>query len=110
MQALIPGTPLYHPQTRYLDARLIESLRILQQDFIFTQVDKLSSAFAVVCKVKAAQDIINDLLHSSTYIPGSRYTGGCMFNFDSSVGRKLWVEDFRYPYHPTLFTYMESPL
>lgn len=50
-----------------LDDDALHAIGILKQHFSFTQADKMNSAFAVICKVKVAEDMINDLIHSPTY-------------------------------------------
>lgn len=69
-QALLPiqvGSPLYQHQTAMFDDAALEAIRLWKDDFVFTQVDMLAAAFAVICKVKVAEAIINDLENSPTY-------------------------------------------
>jgi hypothetical protein len=67
LEALHVGFPLHHHQTEILDDAALRAIRLLQNHFVFTQVDKAASSFAVICKIKVAQDMITDLEHSSTY-------------------------------------------
>jgi hypothetical protein len=60
-------TPAYHPDPLGVDDIVMKDIKILQKHFLFTTVDKLATSFAVICNVKAAQDLINDLLGNNTY-------------------------------------------
>lgn len=66
---LSPSTPAFHPNTLVVDENISRGIRTLKSHFYFTSVDKLSTAFAVVCRVKAAQDILNDLHSNNIYRP-----------------------------------------
>lgn len=67
MQQIRAGCPVYHHQTLILDENAKLAIKKLQQEYIFTQVDKMASAFAVVCKVKVAKGMIHYLTTGGTY-------------------------------------------
>lgn len=64
-------------------------IRILQQHYYFTTVDKLGTAFAVVCRVKATQDILNDLCNNSIYAPIAEEVGALADRLKHECGTRF---------------------
>jgi hypothetical protein len=64
---LATETSAYHPDTLVVDENILKDIKILKKHYLFTPVDKLATSFAVICNVKAAKDIIDDLLSNNIY-------------------------------------------